>query len=284
MPETLPTTTSTAASMGVPGTAQKTAPRIQTAAAWRQVADYLRQQILGGEYAPGQQLPPELDLSQEFGVARPTVNKALHLLMGEGLVTVTRQRGTIVRDPFAAPEHTETRTLTGPAGPGQPYTTPGGTRWTDLDEPSLLSQDATAAQAEMLQQPMPAQLLVREGLQTAEGGQVRRSVRLMVPYRVAADYKTPWQGPIPDSGEVFGWFTHHGHPLAFTDHVRARMPLGDESASLNAQPGAPLLVVTRVAATAGRPVAAEQVTTSAAALSYAYPVAVTAVRKNSRRR
>jgi GntR family transcriptional regulator len=279
MPDTLPTSMPT----GTPTTA-KTAPKIQTAAAWRQVADYLRQQIIDGEYAPGQQLPPELALSQEFGVARPTINKALHLLMSEGLVTVTRQRGTIVRDPFAAPEHTDTRTLTTPAGPEAPFTTPGGPRWTDLGEPSLISQDATATHAELLDQPMPAPLLVRESLQTAQSGELRRAVRLMVPYRIAADYKTPWQGPIPDSGEVFAWFQHHGHPLAFTDHIRARVPLGDESTSLNTPPGTPLLVITRVAATGGTPVAAEQVTASAAALSYAYPVTVTPARKASRRR
>jgi GntR family transcriptional regulator len=276
MPETMPGST--------PDSTVRTAPKIQTAAAWRQVADYLRQQILDGEYAPGQQLPPELALSQEFGVARPTINKALHLLSGEGLVTVTRLRGTIVRDPFAAPEHTDTRTLTAPTGPEASYTMPGALRWVDLGEPSLISQDATATQADLLQQPMPAPLLVREGLQTADSGRLRRSVRLMVPYRIAADYKTPWQGPLPDSGEVFAWFTHHGHPLTFTDHIRARMPLGDESASLGAEPGTPLLVITRVAATAGQPVTAEQITTSAAALSYAYPVAVATSRKSSRRR
>jgi GntR family transcriptional regulator len=274
MPETLPTAM------------RKTAPKIQTAAAWRQVADYLRQQILAGEYAPGQQLPPELDLSQEFGVARPTVNKALHLLMSEGLVSVTRQRGTIVRDPFAAPEHNDTRTLTSPTGPDQPYTTASGPRWTDVGQPSMVHQDATATQADLLELPMPVRLMVREGLQSAEGGEVRRAVRLMVPYRIAADYKTPtsWESAVPDAGQVFAWFTQHGHPLSFTDHIRARMPLGDESTSLAVPAGTPLLVITRVAATGGTPVAAEQVTTSAAALSYAYPVAVTGARKGSRRR
>jgi hypothetical protein len=157
---------------------------------------------------------------------------------------------------------------------------------------------------------MPLALMVRDVIQTAEdpapgsgktarsgkggGDGLRREVRLMVPMRVAVDYKVPWQGPpwLPAAAEVFAWFAGKG-TLNITDHVRARMPLGEESTRLAVPSGTPLLVVTRVAALDGQPVAAEETTTAASTLSYAYPVAypaaatgtrATGTRKNARRR
>lgn len=64
---------------------------------YRQVADLLRGGIESGEYAPGSSLPSEPDLASRFGVSRVTINRAVQLLRGEGLVKVLRGRGTVVR-------------------------------------------------------------------------------------------------------------------------------------------------------------------------------------------
>lgn len=64
---------------------------------YRQVADLLRAGIESGEYAPGSVLPAEPDLASRFGVSRVTINRAVQLLRGEGLVRVLRGRGTVVR-------------------------------------------------------------------------------------------------------------------------------------------------------------------------------------------
>jgi GntR family transcriptional regulator len=69
------------------------APRSQ----YRQVADLLREGIESGTFAPGSTLPAEPDLASRFGVSRVTINRAVQLLRGEGLVRVLRGRGTIVR-------------------------------------------------------------------------------------------------------------------------------------------------------------------------------------------
>ena len=68
-------------------------------AVFRQLADLLRDQIKTGDLGPGEPLPSELRLAQEYGISRPTVRQAIGQLRSEGLVTVDRPRGTFVRVP-----------------------------------------------------------------------------------------------------------------------------------------------------------------------------------------
>jgi DNA-binding transcriptional regulator YhcF (GntR family) len=76
-------------------------------AVFRQLADLLRDQIESGELGPGEPLPSELRLAQEYGISRTTVRQAIAQLRTEGLVTVERPRGTFVR----VPEEVELVTL-----------------------------------------------------------------------------------------------------------------------------------------------------------------------------
>lgn len=76
-------------------------------AVFRQLADLIRAQIESGELAPGEPLPSELRLAQEYGISRTTVRQAIGQLRTEGLVTVDRPRGTFVR----VPEEAELLTL-----------------------------------------------------------------------------------------------------------------------------------------------------------------------------
>ncbi|HET9519301.1 MAG TPA: GntR family transcriptional regulator [Actinoplanes sp.] len=66
-------------------------------AVFRQLADLLRDQIMAGTLGPGESLPSELRLAQEYGISRTTVRQAIAQLRTEGLVTVDRPRGTFVR-------------------------------------------------------------------------------------------------------------------------------------------------------------------------------------------
>jgi DNA-binding GntR family transcriptional regulator len=64
---------------------------------WRQLADILRTQIESGELPAGRVMPSETTLSQQHGLARGTVVKALDSLEREGLVERIQGRGTFVR-------------------------------------------------------------------------------------------------------------------------------------------------------------------------------------------
>jgi GntR family transcriptional regulator, arabinose operon transcriptional repressor len=66
------------------------------AAKHRQVFEIMRNRIESGDYQPGDRIPSEALLIQEFGVSRPTVARALHDLERRGLVKRRRGAGTYV--------------------------------------------------------------------------------------------------------------------------------------------------------------------------------------------
>jgi DNA-binding GntR family transcriptional regulator len=64
---------------------------------YRQLADVLRSKIKSGELSPGDRLPSEASLAQEYGLARASVRAVIAVLRAEGLVTTERGFGTKVR-------------------------------------------------------------------------------------------------------------------------------------------------------------------------------------------
>lgn len=60
------------------------------------IAENLRGELSSGTYSPGSRLPTEAQLSDQFGVSRPTVRAALRELEGLGLVQTQHGVGTFV--------------------------------------------------------------------------------------------------------------------------------------------------------------------------------------------
>jgi DNA-binding FadR family transcriptional regulator len=73
--------------------------------AHEEVAEDLRSRILSGDLAVGDRLPPEDELTEQFGVARTTLREALRVLESQGLIRIRRGRGggPIVTQPDLAP-------------------------------------------------------------------------------------------------------------------------------------------------------------------------------------
>lgn len=71
---------------------------------YQEIADTLRDEIVGGGYAVGDPFPKEFDLCDRFGVSRHTVRSALSRLEREGLLDRQKATGTLVRstDPSSA--------------------------------------------------------------------------------------------------------------------------------------------------------------------------------------
>jgi len=63
---------------------------------WFQIAERLRTAIETEQLKPGERLDNEIDLSERFGVSRPTVRQAIQALVQKGLVVRQRGVGTIV--------------------------------------------------------------------------------------------------------------------------------------------------------------------------------------------
>ncbi len=63
----------------------------------KKVYEALREQIAIGQFAPGDLLPSEHELCAAYGLARPTVRKALDRLVSDGFIHKHQGKGSIVR-------------------------------------------------------------------------------------------------------------------------------------------------------------------------------------------
>ncbi|MDX1484504.1 MAG: GntR family transcriptional regulator [Alphaproteobacteria bacterium] len=63
---------------------------------YRQVKELLLQRVVTGHWKPGEMLPSETKLAQEFGVSQGTVRKALEEMAAEHLVVRHQGKGTFV--------------------------------------------------------------------------------------------------------------------------------------------------------------------------------------------
>lgn len=66
---------------------------------YRRIAEDLHAQIETGQLKPGQQLPPEALLSDQFRASRNTIRDAIKFLINLGLVETRTGQGTFVTDP-----------------------------------------------------------------------------------------------------------------------------------------------------------------------------------------
>ena len=62
----------------------------------------LRQMILGGQFQPGQFLPPQKELAARFGVGASTMREAVQTLIAVGLLQSHPGKGTWVREDSGA--------------------------------------------------------------------------------------------------------------------------------------------------------------------------------------
>jgi GntR family transcriptional repressor for pyruvate dehydrogenase complex len=72
----------------------------------KSVVEAIQQQItsliLKGHLKPGSKLPSEKDMRRQFGVSRPALREAIHMMVGEGLLQIQPGLGTYVREPTSA--------------------------------------------------------------------------------------------------------------------------------------------------------------------------------------
>lgn len=69
---------------------------VQTSRLYEQIVAQIEQSIVKGALKPGDQLPAERDLAQQFGVSRTAVREAVKALREKGLVEAYPGRGTFI--------------------------------------------------------------------------------------------------------------------------------------------------------------------------------------------
>lgn len=65
---------------------------------YEQLANFIRLQVRGNIFKPGEKMIPENDLCEFLGISRTTVRQAMELLVGEGLIIRYRRKGSFIAD------------------------------------------------------------------------------------------------------------------------------------------------------------------------------------------
>lgn len=71
---------------------------IQAERLYERIVEQIEQRVLSGELKVGDQLAPERELAEQFGVSRTAVREAVKALRQKGLVEVQPGRGTFITD------------------------------------------------------------------------------------------------------------------------------------------------------------------------------------------
>ncbi|MFV0135104.1 winged helix-turn-helix domain-containing protein [Streptomyces sp. HMX87] len=155
----------------------------------REVADELRDRIRTGALRPGQRMPTQARLAEEFGVERGAVRQALRILQSERLLTnVTKGSPATVAPDLG-------RALTGPAAPPLPTTVALGSRVAAAFAAPQVEIDALCLTSVSLN------LALGEPLREIHAGRLkpaRIDVRVLLPSR---DIDLAFPVPVHDRGE-----------------------------------------------------------------------------------
>lgn len=201
-------------------------------ALWRQIADAIRLDIVGGKLANGDRLPTEALLAERFSANRHTVRRALAVLAEEGVVMAEQGRGTFVRSirRLSYPIGKRTRFREGLKGQAA---TLASTSISDRIE------NATAQVAEALGLKPGAKVVRTEGMSIADGVPISRSTTWLS-YRRFPDFATRINA-LQSTTLVYRSYDIEDYSRAST-RISARHADVEETRSLNLAPGAIVLV------------------------------------------
>jgi len=214
---------------------QPLAARGERESFWTRIATELAEAIGRGVYAPGQRLPSEHALAEQYGVNRHTIRRSLASLCSQGLVRISQGSGTYVEDfavDLALGKRTRHHQNLAQAG------LRGGLQVLDAR-----SVRATAAQARALQVPARSTLLWLRVLGEAEQQPLQISERWFPLPRFAN-----LEAVVRETGSITAAFAAHG----VADYTRresritALMPDAEVAALLKQAQSRPVLQVESV--------------------------------------
>ncbi|MFI6008020.1 winged helix-turn-helix domain-containing protein [Streptomyces sp. NPDC051243] len=159
----------------------------------REVADELRARITSGELRPGQRMPTQARLADEFGVERGAVRQALRILQSEHLLTNVSKGAPATVAPDLG------KALTGPGAPPQPTMVALAPRIAAAFAAPHVEIDALCLTSVSLT------LAIGEPLRQIHAGQLKPAkvdVRVLLPSRdISLAFPTPVDASADDADE-----------------------------------------------------------------------------------
>jgi GntR family transcriptional regulator len=217
---------------------------------YKQIADILRDAVVGGELAPGDQLPSESELVDRFGVSNGTIRKSLGLLRGEGLVVAEHGRGVYVRTRpkvrrLAYDRFSRSHRQAGKAAYLVEAEAEGVTP--DVEVYYVGPENATSEVAERLGVKPGVKLLARKRRYLSDGRPTELA-ESFIPWALAEGTAMVEVNTGP--GGIYARLEDRGHRLDhYTEDVTSRMPTPDEARALRLSAGTPVFRLVRVAYT-----------------------------------
>lgn len=218
-----------------------TVPRPRGRSVKEEIADKLRQQILSGSLGPEDKLPTQLDLADEYGVARNTARDALGILVNEGLIVARRPYGHFVRGRQRMQYRPQSDLIQRPGD---------ALKDVFLTEQELAGRRPTQTIDVAIVQP-PREVAERMDLSDGEDVVVRRRVRYLEgePFLTNDSY---FLRPIVEGTEIMSphdiarganiVLAEQGHrQVRATDEFTSRMPTPAEQHRLELTPGTPVV-------------------------------------------
>lgn len=224
---------------------------------YQQIADRLRDQIDAGVLGPGDRLPSEPDLMQEYQASRNTVRLAIALLTNQGLVVTRQGLGTFVLEPAKPFTALLSRVKFPASGHGHHVSTALPVIGAAADEPETVR---------LVVETAAASASIAERLELAEGEPViiRRSQQHIgeVPWLLIASYfptdlargTALEQAGTIEQGSIRLLAELGQQQAGFTDEIGARMPDSREFDFFHLLTGTPVIVVSRTAYSDERPI------------------------------
>lgn len=222
---------------------------------YQAIAERLRAQISSGALEPGQRLPSEPDLAAAYDASRNTVRLAIALLINQGLVVSRQGLGTFVVEPTKPFTALLSRIPSPPTEQHASMALPVVSPATDESELVRLIVETGTASASVAE---------KLDLKPGDPVVIRRSQYFIgeVPWQLINSYYPSdlakgtalEQAGVIQNGSI-GLLSDLGYPQqGFVDEIGARMPNGREFDFFRLVSGTPVIVVTRTAYTADRPI------------------------------
>lgn len=215
---------------------------------YHELADTLRRQIAAGEYPAGGMLPKAVDLAEQYGISRQTAQRAVTVLVEEGLVRTVRGTGSIVQAPRHRRRIKRGRLVT--RNPHYGYVFPAThdpmEPWQAHGSPYRSQEPAPAAVAETFGVPVGSDVLRRRRVMSpAEEVPFQLVDTWLSPTAVAdaPQIAEPSTGP----GGYIDRLEQAGHgPIAWQETTRVRMPNAEEAKLLGIPVTMPVFEITMV--------------------------------------
>ena len=212
----------------------------------QQMADALRADIVGGRYAPGEQLPSQRQLAAFYGVAQNTAGEAVKILQLEGLLDTpvkarpkVRARRTLLR--LGAERYSNRLRESTGLSPFRAEVAKQGKR-ARVDCTSIERVAPPTDVAERLDLEGEDTVVRRENWYYADNEPVQVGVTF-IPWSIAEGTVLADSASM-GKGSLYARFEDQGHRITWTrEEVSARMPTPDETSGLQIPVGTPVIEV-----------------------------------------